>query len=208
MGKAVRKMNLQLFADGAEGTPSDPPQGAQTEGGTNETSYTQADLDAKLAEAAEQSKQELATAQKNWEKEYAKKLEKEKAEAEKLATLSAEERAKAEFEKEKQALSVQKAAFEKEQLQHEVGKTLLAEKLDPSFAAFLTGADADSSNENIKNFKSAFEAAVEAAVIERIKGTPPTAGVEKPKAVYTKDEIAKMSTAEINKNWDSIKTLI
>ena len=45
-------------------------------------------------------------------------------------------------------------------------------------------------------------------MIERIKGTPPTAGVEKPKAVYTKDEIAKMSTAEINKNWDSIKTLI
>ena len=194
-----RKLNLQLFAEEGEGT---------AEQSAEEITYTQADMDAKLAEWQEQSKTELDTAQKAWEKEFAKKMAKEKAEAEKLATLSAEERAKAEFEKQKSDFESERAAFAKQQLEHEVGKTLITEKLDPSFASFLTGADAEESNENIKNFKSAFEQAVEAAVSARLKGTAPTAGIEPPKATYTREQIAGMSAEEINKNWESIKTNI
>lgn len=185
MERKVLPMNLQLFAEEAPAAPAAEAKAeteAATQGAENkeamDTTYTEADLQAKLKELEDKSKSDLEAAQKKWEKDYNKRLESEKAEAEKLAKLSDEERAKAKFEKEKADFDQRKAEFAKKELEHEVVKQLATEKLDPSFAQFLVGADAESSSENIKNFKAAFNAAVEASVTERLKGNAPAASTE------------------------------
>lgn len=159
------KLNLQHFADGEEG------------GESGEKTYTQAELDKMLqSETDKRVTEALKTAQEKWSKEYAEKLENEKKEAERLAKLSAEEREKAKFDKERKAFEDERAQFERDRLEMQVAKELANEGLDTAFASILMGADADSSMENIKTFKASFDKAVEAAVKARLAGRTPESG--------------------------------
>ena len=159
------KLNLQHFADGDEG------------GESVEKTYTQAELDKKLqSETDKRVTEALKTAQEKWSKEYAEKLENEKKEAERLAKLSAEEREKAKFDKERKAFEDERAQFERDRLEMQVAKELANEGLDTAFASILMGADADTSMENIKTFKESFNKAVEAAVKARLAGRTPESG--------------------------------
>lgn len=159
------KLNLQHFADGNEG------------GESGEKTYTQAELDKMLqSETDKRVTEALKTAQEKWSKEYAEKLENEKKEAERLAKLSAEEREKAKFDKERKAFEDERAQFERDRLEMQVAKELANEGLDTAFASILMGADADSSMENIKTFKASFDKAVEAAVKARLAGRTPESG--------------------------------
>lgn len=159
------KLNLQHFADGNEG------------GESGEKTYTQAELDKMLqSETDKRVTEALKTAQEKWSKEYAEKLENEKKEAERLAKLSAEEREKAKFDKERKAFEDERAQFERDRLEMQVAKELSNEGLDTAFASILMGADADSSMENIKTFKASFDKAVEAAVKARLAGRAPESG--------------------------------
>ena len=159
------KLNLQHFAEGEEG------------GESGEKTYTQAELDKMLqSETDKRVTEALKTAQEKWSKEYAEKLENEKKEAERLAKLSAEEREKAKFDKERKAFEDERAQFERDRLEMQVAKELANEGLDTEFASILMGADADSSMENIKTFKASFDKAVEAAVKARLAGRTPESG--------------------------------
>lgn len=159
------KLNLQHFADGEEG------------GESGEKTYTQAELDKMLqSETDKRVTEALKTAQEKWTKEYAEKLENEKKEAERLAKLSAEEREKAKFDKERKAFEDERAQFERDRLEMQVAKELANEGLDTEFASILMGADADTSMENIKTFKASFDKAVEAAVKARLAGRTPESG--------------------------------
>lgn len=159
------KLNLQHFADGNEG------------GESGEKTYTQAELDKMLqSETDKRVTEALKTAQEKWSKEYAEKLENEKKEAERLAKLSAEEREKAKFDKERKAFEDERAKFERDRLEMQVAKELANEGLDTEFASILMGADADSSMDNIKTFKASFDKAVEAAVKARLAGKAPESG--------------------------------
>ena len=159
------KLNLQHFADGEEG------------GESVEKTYTQAELDKMLqSETDKRVTEALKTAQEKWSKEYAEKLESEKKEAERLAKLSAEEREKAKFDKERKAFEDERAQFERDRLEMQVAKELANEGLDTEFASILMGADADTSMENIKTFKASFNKAVEAAVKARLAGRTPESG--------------------------------
>lgn len=159
------KLNLQHFADGNEG------------GESGEKTYTQAELDKMLqSETDKRVTEALKTAQEKWSKEYAEKLENEKKEAERLAKLSAEEREKAKFDKERKAFEDERAQFERDRLEMQVAKELANEGLDTAFASILMGADADTSMENIKTFKASFDKAVEAAVKARLAGKAPESG--------------------------------
>ena len=159
------KLNLQHFADGNEG------------GESGEKTYTQAELDKMLqSETDKRVTEALKTAQEKWSKEYAEKLENEKKEAERLAKLSAEEREKDKFDKERKAFEAERAQFERDRLEMQVAKELTNVGLDASFASVLMGADADASMENIKTFKASFDKAVEAAVKARLAGRTPDSG--------------------------------
>ena len=90
--------------------------------------------------------------------------------------MSAEERAKAEFDKERERFNTERSEYQKERLTFECTKQLAAESLPVEFADMLTGADADATKANIEKFKGAFSKAVEAAVTEQLKGKPPKSG--------------------------------
>lgn len=184
--KVIHKMNLQLFADGdsagADPSGANPsPEGSKT--------YTEEEMSAKLKAFEDQSKADLESAKKAWQAEFEEKLKSEQAEAEKLAKLSEDERRKAKFEKDLADFEKRQADFAKKELEYEVSKQLIDEKLDPKFASFLVGRDAQSSKENISIFKEAFHLAVEAAVTERLKGSAPPASVKKTEALEMEAQI-------------------
>src|SRR3712207_7284208 len=90
----------------------------------------------------------MKTAEQKWQKEYEEKLANEKSEAEKLAKMTADERAQAKFEKEKQEFEEERAKFQRDQLELETVKELGKQGLDVEFSSFLMGENAESTNEN------------------------------------------------------------
>lgn len=134
----------------------------------------------------------VTSAQKKWEAEYKERLEAERSEAEQLASMSAEERAKAEFEKEKSAWEKEKEAFEKEKMKLEATKLLDAEGLPISFVDYVADGTAEEVVENVKVFKESWEKALEEAVSERLRGKAPKAS-----GLHSKD-LVNMTKEEFN----------
>lgn len=138
--------------------------------GEAEKTYTKAELDAEVDRRVTEG---VKTARAKWQTEYEEKLQAEKDEAARLAKMSAEEREKAKFEKERKQFDTERTAYQKEKLEYECAKQLAAQNLDVSFAAMLTGSDAETTKSNIDTFKAAFSKAVEASVTDRLKGKAP-----------------------------------
>ena len=85
----------------------------------------------------------------------------------------------------------------------EAKNTLSEKKLPASLAEILDYSDADACNKSIETIEKAFQNAVEAAVEERLKGGKPPKRANG-NVAFTKEQVSKMTPAEINKNWDSI----
>jgi len=94
------------------------------------------------------------------------------AEAARVAKLTADERQAEELNK----FNVERAKFNHERLENEATKQLAALGLPVEFAGQLVGADATKTLANVQTFGTAFSAAVEKAVAERVKGEPPKTG--------------------------------
>ena len=155
--------------------------GANTET-TNETpqeqsvkTYTEAELQ---AEADRRVSKALETSKAKWEKDYEAKVQQAKDEAAKLAKMSAEERARAEFEKEKATFEAERNQYNTERLTFECSKQLANENLPIEFAELLTGKDAETTKENIATFKDAFAKAIDIEVSKRLQGKPPKMGTQ------------------------------
>ncbi len=162
---------------GGTGVTADTQSAASTDTANgqaqNERTYTQAEfksLSDKMVSKA------LETAKANWEKGLKERLQNERDEAARLATLSAEERAKEEFENEVKAFKADKAKHDAERLQFECAKQLGEAKLPVSFAELLTGKDAETTKSNIEAFKTEYDKAVQAEVEQRMKGKAPAMG--------------------------------
>lgn len=169
--KGLIPMNLQLFAD--EETEQQETQESEQQ---EQVTYTQEEFDKQLqSEADKRVTEALKTAKAKWESDYKDKLKKEKDEAARLAKMSAEDRAKEEFEKQKQDFEAERKQFERDRLELQVKKNLNEQGLNESFSSFLIGEDADSSLANIKAFKGAWDKALSEAVKEKLKGEPPKA---------------------------------
>lgn len=125
-----------------------------------------------------------------------KKAEEEKTEAEKLAKMSAEEKAKHEFEKEKAKFEEERQAYLKEKLELQVTKELASKNLPTEFSKYLVAGDADKSLENIKEFESLFNNALEKHINEKLKGKTPAIGGQNTATGPTKEQFKKMSLAE------------
>ncbi len=204
--KTVRAENLegsvfrlQFFAEGDSEESTDPQGGAtgSEEKATTPRTYTaeelQSETDKRVTEA-------LKTARAKWEKEWNKKMEEERSEAEKLGQLSEKERIEAELEKKQRKLEEDRASFERQKLELEVAKQLSTEGLSQDFAPFLMGKNAEESSENLKKFKGIFDATVESKVKERLSGNPPKAsGGEKRSSVKGNPMISFAKGARIIK---------
>ncbi len=127
--------------------------------------YTQEEFEKKLSQMKAQ-----------WEKENEEKILSERDDAAKMATMSADERARAEMEKRQKAFDAERSQYMLEKMEFEAGKELAKHNLPLSFAKLLSGSDIDDTISNIDNFKQEFLKAVEATLAERLKGATPKTG--------------------------------
>lgn len=120
--------------------------------------FSQEDIDAATKKAVEE-------AQKQWKADA--------DEAARLAKLNKDEREKEEMRIEREKLNAEKAEFAQKQLVAETANQLLDRGLSKNFAERLCGKTAEETKANIDAFEKDFNAAVEKAVTERMKGNPP-----------------------------------
>jgi hypothetical protein len=175
-------LNLQFFsadpggAGGAGAGTTDPGAGGGTPPAI-ELPKTVEELQKLLqSEADKRVSGALKTAQEKWEVDYKTKLEAEKAEAEKLAKMSATEKAEALLAKTQKDIADREKAIAQKELKLETINILNEKKLPITFADVLLGEDAEKTKGNVDTFDKAFREAVEAAVNERLKGNPPKGG--------------------------------
>lgn len=151
-----------------------------------EKSFSQEDLNKIVAK-------ELNKAKAKWENE--------KKEAERLAAMSAEERAREEFENEKKAFEQEKAELNKLKLVTQTGKELQAKEIPSDFAEWLVGNDAESTYARIKQFDKLWKKAIDNAVTARLAGNAPKVkendGEKNPS--ISKEQFQKLGMAERQK---------
>ena len=142
--------------------------------------------------------QALATAKTKWEAEK----QAETDEATKLAKMTAAERERYEFNKEREAFNAERDKFAHEQLVLQTEKELLGAGL-PNVAKYITGADADTTANNIKEISKILADWKTSVVTDVVKGTPPkdTTVTEK----ISIHDLKNYSASEINALYDAGK---
>ena len=159
--------------------------------------YTEEEVQAMLQkETDRKTTKALETAKSKWEAEYQAKLETEKSEAEKLAKMSEAERFNAELAKQKDAFESERAQFNREKLELQTVKELAAEGLPTEFSSYVLADSAETIKENIKTFKTKWQAEIEKAVDERLQGRTPKTANKPNGEVITKEQFSKMGYAE------------
>lgn len=186
-------MTLQLFAEGdGDGAGGGNVSGAGASGeGTNSEPLSfdgflaqegnQAEFDRRVQKAIDTA---VSNAQQKWQALTDDKL----SEAEKLAKMNKEEKAAYMQQKKEKELSDRESAVARKELMAEAKNTLAEKKLPAGLAEVLNYTNAESCNKSIDAVEKAFQAAVEAAVQERLKGgeplkTPPNTGDDMAKQV-------------------------
>ena len=194
-----RKFRLQLFAEETGATGSDPvpaegnDKGAATDtgngtdgaqGGEGEKKYTDKDLD-------EIINKKFA----KWQKDHEKKVD----EAQKLATMNAQQKAEYERDKLQKELDEYKRKDSLAEMSKTARKMLTDDGINVSdeLLSMLVTTDAEKTKAAVDGFKKAFSDAVEAAVKERLKGKPPTQGSSGGVAPMTKAEILAIKDPEL-----------
>ena len=148
-----------------EPTPEPSPTPTPAPAPGPEKTFTQADLDAAIAEAKAE-----------WKAGLKEQLENAKSEGEKLAKMTAAERKAEEERIEREKFEKEKAEFERKSIVAEVTRQLADKGLPVSFAEMVAGADAEQSKANIEAFEKAWNGAVEAAVKSKLGGKTPNIG--------------------------------
>lgn len=218
-------MNLQFFAEGGEGgagsgaggagggasgdasaAGADGAGAAGAEGGAAtppsfddflKDPKNQAEFDRRVAKALETSRTKMQA-------DIETKLAEARTEAEKMAKMSADQ--KAEYEREKQAkeLADREAAITKRELMATAKEQLAEKGLPISLASILNYASAEECSASIEAVGKAFQESVEKAVNDRLAGGKPPKKADGG-AAYTMEQIKAMSPEEINKNWDAVQ---
>ncbi len=132
-------------------------------------SYSKEQLEKEIEKAVSERKSE-------WEKELEERLEAERSEAARLATMSADERSRVEFDKKQKAFDEERGRYMSERMEFEAAKALSNAGLPISFAKILKGTDTETTAENISIFREEFLKAVEEEVSDRLKGVTPKTG--------------------------------
>ncbi|MBU3098738.1 MULTISPECIES: DUF4355 domain-containing protein [Clostridium] len=93
----------------------------------------------------------------------------------------------------------------KKDLTNKALKMAQEKKLPIELVDFFVGATEEDTTKNLASLESVFASHIESVVTERLKGgyKPPTGtGTD---VTYTMEQISKMTTAEINANWDAVQ---
>lgn len=149
---------------GAQGNNSGDGEGegqSGADGQSGEKTFTQADIDKIL-------KQEQA----KWKRQQEKAV----SEAQRLASLTAEQRAQEEAKKREADLERREAEMNRRELRAQALETLAADNLPADLADLLDYTDADACNASIAKVKKNWQAAVQRGVEARVAGSPPKTG--------------------------------
>ncbi len=178
------RFNLQYFnanESGAEDTSTQDNVSTETETGaetTKEPSFDDLLNGNKEFQSAFDKKvnQAIETAKSNWEKDKNKELEEAKSEAERLAKMSADEKAEHEREKREAELQKREAELNARELKQGAKDMLIEKNLPVELADLISYSNAEQTKEQIGKLEEAFNKAVENKVNERLKGKTPLQG--------------------------------
>lgn len=162
---------------------------AQNTEPTEKTSYTKEEVDALLQQ--ETDRRVTQALKKQAEKQAAKVKE-----AEKLATMSAEEQYRYQLEQREKALEEKERQFVLSENRSAAKDVLAAKGLDLSLVDFVVAEDAETMQEKISLLDRAFKKSVKAEVERRLASKAPQATIDTNKSYSTKD-FASMSLDEI-----------
>lgn len=155
MEEPIKEPNSEPNSE-PNGEPKNEPKGEPS--AEPAKTFSQEDIDAATKKAVEE-------AQKKWKEDA--------DEAARLAKLNKDDRAKEEMRIEREKFEKEKSEFAQKQLVAETANQLLERGLSKNFAERLCGKTAEETKANIDTFEKDFNAAVEKAVTERMKGNPP-----------------------------------
>lgn len=181
--KIMYPINLQIFAEDGAGGAEGSADGAEGSGDDEEEEDEGPSFDEFLKNPTHQSefdkridkaiKKAVSKAQEKWKAEHDENL----SEAEKLAKMSKEEKAKYLFDKEKKEFEDEKNKFAKEKLEVEVIKQLQNEKLPVAFSTSLVEmGDAESISNAIKEIKAEWDKQLNEAIKDRARQRTPEDG--------------------------------
>ena len=170
---AEQRTAFQKFWDSLFGGKEEPAPGSGEGTKKGGKSYSEADVEAKIAEA-----------KAAWEAEQQEK--------QRLAKLPPEERAKAEGEAQAQELTKLRTELLQRDLKDAAVKKLTDEGFPVGLADLLTYTDKESMEKSLQQTQEVFKSALEAAVKERLRGKTPEGLGGGAKAENTvKDQIAQ-----------------
>lgn len=160
--KNLLPLDLQLFAEQAE-EAQDTPKADETEQATPPAkTFTQDELNAIIEKRLERERKDAQA-----------RIDKAVTEAQKLAKMSADERAEHERKELQAKLAAREAEITKRELKAEAKSQLTDKGLPIELADMLPYEDAESTNAALDAVERVFRAAVEKAVTERLKGNAP-----------------------------------
>lgn len=172
------KYNLQIFAEGGS-NGADGGNGAEPGAEGGESTQVQATLsfDDFLKDGKNQSEfdkrvaKAIETSRSKWQAEYESKLEAEKTEAAKFAKMNAEQKAQYEAEKRAADLDERERAITERELKAQANVTLTEKGLPLELSKILKYKDAETCNSSIEVVEKAFQAALEKAVNDKLRGS-------------------------------------
>ena len=146
----------------------------------------QSEFDRRVAKAIE-------TSQAKWQE----KANAEKSEAERLARMSAEQKAEHERQKRESELAKREEAVARREMRATASQQLSERSLPQALAECLDYSSAEACGKSIDAMEKAFRDAVQAAVTERMKGrTPESGGGGDPQAAYDAQVRAAMGLSK------------
>ncbi|MBB6716359.1 DUF4355 domain-containing protein [Clostridium gasigenes] len=175
-------MNLQLFGLGGLRGPmleADTGAGAGTSGETGtgaETGATEPSFDDVLKDKKHQSEfdkrlaKALETAKGKWDVDYQIQIEAAKTESEKLAKMTADQKAAYEKDKTIDELTKREKDITTRELKATAKSTLADKGLPLELHEVLNYQDADTCSKSIESVARAFQSSVEKAVNEKLRG--------------------------------------
>lgn len=171
LNDTIKRMNLQLFAEDTGADVSNNTQNVETPPDKTEVkTYTEDELKAQIqAETDRKVTKALETAKAKWLEEEQAKVK----QAEELAKLSEKERAAKELEIQRNEFEAEKSKFQRERLTLQTEKDLINKNLPPEFAELLVSENAEKTLERINMFEASWQAAIEKAIDDKVKGRTP-----------------------------------
>lgn len=125
---------------------------------------------------------------------WGKELERKLTEAERLAKMTADEKAEHERKQAEAALAKREADITRRELKAEAKDTLAGKGLPVELAEILDYADAEACSASLAVIEKAFTSAVERRVNDRLRSAPPKTGGGQP--TLTKEQFQKMGYME------------